>query len=57
MFFNHKFFFSFDPNPLTRHTVWGLVVGGFFYWLQANAVNQTMMQRYLALPNLKAAKR
>ncbi|XP_077301640.1 sodium-coupled monocarboxylate transporter 1-like [Arctopsyche grandis] len=48
---------DFDLNPLTRHTVWGLVIGGFMYWLQTNSVNQTMMQRYLALPNLQAAKR
>lgn len=30
--------------------------GGVIYWLQANAVNQTMVQRYLALPTLRGAK-
>ncbi|KAG6447357.1 hypothetical protein O3G_MSEX004903 [Manduca sexta] len=47
---------NWDPNPLTRHTIWSLVVGGLVYWLQANAVNQTMVQRYLSLPTLKGAK-
>ncbi|CAH0405503.1 unnamed protein product [Chilo suppressalis] len=47
---------NWDPNPLARHTVWSLVVGGFVYWLQANSVNQTMVQRYLALPTLRGAK-
>ncbi|XP_053611489.1 sodium-coupled monocarboxylate transporter 1-like [Plodia interpunctella] len=47
---------NWDPNPLSRHTIWSLVVGGVVYWLQANAVNQTMVQRYLALPTLRGAK-
>ncbi|XP_073957494.1 sodium-coupled monocarboxylate transporter 1-like [Choristoneura fumiferana] len=47
---------NWDPNPLARHTIWNLVVGGFIYWLQANSVNQTMVQRYLALPTLRGAK-
>ncbi|GBP13177.1 Sodium-coupled monocarboxylate transporter 1 [Eumeta japonica] len=47
---------NWDPSPLTRHTVWSLVIGGLVYWLQANAVNQTMVQRYLALPTLPKAK-
>ncbi|CAH2050162.1 unnamed protein product, partial [Iphiclides podalirius] len=47
---------NWDPNPTARHTIWSLVVGGLVYWLQANAVNQTMVQRYLALPTLRSAK-
>ncbi|XP_059048017.1 sodium-coupled monocarboxylate transporter 1-like isoform X1 [Achroia grisella] len=47
---------NWDPSPLARHTIWNLVVGGLIYWLQANAVNQTMVQRYLALPTLRGAK-
>ncbi|XP_026319587.1 sodium-coupled monocarboxylate transporter 1-like [Hyposmocoma kahamanoa] len=47
---------NWDPNPLARHTFWNLVVGGLVYWLQANSVNQTMVQRYLALPTLRGAK-
>ncbi|CAK1544560.1 unnamed protein product [Leptosia nina] len=47
---------NWDFNPTARHTFWNLVIGGVIYWLQANAVNQTMVQRYLALPTLRAAK-
>ncbi|KAL4716596.1 hypothetical protein ACJJTC_010260 [Scirpophaga incertulas] len=47
---------NWDPNPLARHTIWNLVIGGVIYWLQANSVNQTMVQRYLALPTLQGAK-
>lgn len=45
-----------DPSPLARHTIWNLLIGGLVYWLQANAVNQTMVQRYLSLPTLRKAK-
>ncbi|XP_038208184.1 sodium-coupled monocarboxylate transporter 1-like isoform X1 [Zerene cesonia] len=47
---------NWDLNPTARHTIWNLVIGGVIYWLQANAVNQTMVQRYLALPTLRGAK-
>lgn len=54
LFYN---FFSFDINPLARHTIWSLTFGGFAYVMQAGAVNQNMVQRYLALPTLSSAKR
>lgn len=44
-------------NPTIRHSLWSQVVGGFFYWLQTNAVSQNMIQRYLALPSVKAGRR
>ncbi|XP_045779022.1 sodium-coupled monocarboxylate transporter 1-like isoform X2 [Maniola jurtina] len=47
---------NWDPRPTARHTIWNLIFGGLVYWLQANSVNQTMVQRYLALPTLKGAK-
>ncbi|CAG9581219.1 unnamed protein product [Danaus chrysippus] len=47
---------NWDLRPTARHTIWNLFIGGFVYWLQANAVNQTMVQRYLALPTLRGAK-
>ncbi|XP_076223967.1 sodium-coupled monocarboxylate transporter 1 [Nomia melanderi] len=46
-----------DGNPLTRHTIWALMIGGFVHWLQISVINQNMTQRYLALPSLKSARR
>ncbi|XP_076618438.1 sodium-coupled monocarboxylate transporter 1 [Colletes latitarsis] len=46
-----------DWNPLTRHTIWSLVIGGFVHWLQIAAINQNMIQRYLSLPTLQSARR
>lgn len=39
-----------------RHTFWGVLIGGFTYWLSFNSVNQTMVQRYMALPNERHAR-
>ncbi|XP_048489176.1 sodium-coupled monocarboxylate transporter 1 isoform X2 [Plutella xylostella] len=47
---------NWDPSPLSRHTIWNLLIGGTIYWVQANAVNQTMIQRYLSLPTLRKAQ-
>ena len=46
-----------DWHPATRHTLWALVIGGFVHWLQIAAINQNMLQRYMALPTLRAARR
>ncbi|XP_032680884.1 sodium-coupled monocarboxylate transporter 1-like [Odontomachus brunneus] len=48
---------STDWSPLTRHTIWGLLIGGLVHWLQISAINQNMIQRYLALPTLQSARR
>lgn len=45
-----------DIDPTIRHTLWSQLLGGIVYWLQANAVSQNMIQRYLALPTLKAGR-
>ncbi|KAK0166794.1 hypothetical protein PV327_004277 [Microctonus hyperodae] len=45
-----------DLSPSTRHTFWALLIGGFVHWLQSAAINQNMIQRYMALPSLEAAK-
>ncbi|KRT78976.1 hypothetical protein AMK59_8036 [Oryctes borbonicus] len=47
---------NFSPSLYERHTVFGVVIGGLVYWTSFNAVNQTMVQRYLSLPSEKKAK-
>ncbi|KAL4715187.1 hypothetical protein ACJJTC_012234 [Scirpophaga incertulas] len=42
-------------SPYERQTGWGAVVGGFLYWTCFNSVNQTMVQRYIALPSRRQA--
>ncbi|XP_057665819.1 sodium-coupled monocarboxylate transporter 1-like [Diorhabda carinulata] len=48
---------NFDPDPMARHTIWALVIGGGAYTLQSAGVNQNMVQRYLALPSLRESKK
>ncbi|ALC43380.1 CG5687 [Drosophila busckii] len=49
-------FFNFDPNPTTRHTVWSVVIGGFFYWTSLFCTNQASVQKCMSLKSLKLAK-
>lgn len=44
---------SMDPDPTIRHTFWTVVVGNYLNWLATCSVNQAMVQRCLAMPNLK----
>ena len=48
--------FNLDPSLLTRHTFWSQTVGGYFTWMTIYAVNQTMIQRYLTVRDLRTAK-
>ncbi|CAH1369090.1 unnamed protein product [Tenebrio molitor] len=48
---------NLDLNISSRYTFWSLTIGGSIYLLQTAAVNQSMIQRYLALPSLKSAKK
>ncbi|CAH1108786.1 unnamed protein product [Psylliodes chrysocephalus] len=48
---------NFDLDPLSRHTIWALVIGGTFFTVQTAGVNQNMIQRYLSLPSLKQSKK
>ena len=34
---------------MCRHTVWSLVIGGFFTWVSIYGINQTQVQRYLTV--------
>lgn len=47
---------STDTSLYERHTIWSVLIGGTFYWTSFNSVNQTMVQRYLSLDNLKRAQ-
>ncbi|XP_058177399.1 sodium-coupled monocarboxylate transporter 1 [Anopheles ziemanni] len=49
-------FFNMNPSMYERQTFWAVLIGGFFYWTSFNSVNQTMVQRYMSLPNLKKAR-
>ncbi|XP_076753748.1 sodium-coupled monocarboxylate transporter 1 [Xylocopa sonorina] len=49
-------FFNFDPSPYTRHTVWTVLIGSWLYSTAYIAVNQTMVQRYRSLKDLKTSK-
>ncbi|XP_076662885.1 sodium-coupled monocarboxylate transporter 2 [Andrena cerasifolii] len=48
-------FFDMDPDPTARHTFWTVVVGNYLNWLATCSVNQAMVQRCLAMANLKRA--
>lgn len=47
---------SVDPNPMTRHTVWSLVIGGFFIYVSIYGVNQTQVQRLLTIKKLSRSQ-
>ena len=47
---------SFDPNPTTRHTFWGLSVGFCFGGLAFYGASQFTFQRFSAVKTLKQAK-
>lgn len=49
-------FSSFNPSMYERQTFWAVLIGGFTYWTSFNSVNQTMVQRYMSLPDLKSAR-
>ncbi|XP_055858636.1 sodium-coupled monocarboxylate transporter 2 isoform X2 [Episyrphus balteatus] len=49
-------FTNFNPSLYERHSVWSVIIGGYFYWVSFNSVNQTMVQRYMSLPNKKSAQ-
>lgn len=49
--------FSFNPDPTQRLSIWSLVIGGAFGLFPLWAVNQTAVQRFLAVKSNKEAKR
>ncbi|XP_032776975.2 sodium-coupled monocarboxylate transporter 1 [Daphnia magna] len=49
-------FFNVDFDPTTRHTIWSVIIGGFFYWTSFYGVDQSIVQRFLAMPTLRRAQ-
>ncbi|XP_023301117.2 putative sodium-dependent multivitamin transporter [Lucilia cuprina] len=49
-------FFNFNFDPTTRHTVWSVVIGGFFYWTSLFCTNQASVQKCMSLKSLRLAK-
>jgi len=41
--------FNFNPDMRRRHTMWNLIIGGFFTWISIYGINQTQVQRYLTV--------
>jgi len=44
-------------DPTIRHSFWTLVVGGTVFWVNVNGLNQNMIQRYMALKDVKTARK
>ncbi|XP_022088056.1 sodium-coupled monocarboxylate transporter 1-like [Acanthaster planci] len=49
-------FWNFSPDPSIRHTFWSVVVGGCFTWTATYGVNQSQVQRYLTVGNLRRSR-
>ncbi|XP_043097006.1 sodium-coupled monocarboxylate transporter 1 [Puntigrus tetrazona] len=48
--------FSFDPDPLRRHSFWTIVVGGSLMWASMYSINQSQVQRYISCKTMTHAK-
>lgn len=48
---------SSDPNPVTRHTIFSVVIGGFFYWVSLLCTNQASVQKCMSLKCEKKANK
>lgn len=48
--------FSFDPDPLRRHSFWTIVVGGSLMWASMYSINQSQVQRYISCRTMTHAK-
>ncbi|KAK7094758.1 hypothetical protein V1264_006264 [Littorina saxatilis] len=49
-------FFNFDPSPFTRMTVWSAVLGSVTGQLTIYAASPTMLQRYMAVSDLRGSQ-
>ncbi|XP_031566421.1 sodium-dependent multivitamin transporter-like [Actinia tenebrosa] len=55
--FGRMKFFDFNPDPKVRNTFWTLTLGGALTAMPVWTVSQTAVQRFLSVPNTKAARR
>ncbi|RUS84523.1 hypothetical protein EGW08_007692 [Elysia chlorotica] len=53
---NRVLFDDFSLDPAVRHSVWGLVLGGYFTWVAIFGVNQAQVQRSVTCRTLKQAQ-
>lgn len=47
---------STSTNPTTRHSIFSVVIGGFFYWTSLFCTNQASVQKCMSLKSMKKAK-
>ncbi|XP_055626052.1 sodium-coupled monocarboxylate transporter 1 [Toxorhynchites rutilus septentrionalis] len=47
--------FNLSTNPTTRHSVYSVIIGGFFYWTSLFCTNQASVQKCMSLKSLKKA--
>jgi len=47
--------FNLEPDMRMRHTLWSLVIGGYFTWISIYGINQTQVQRYLTVKKTSQA--
>ncbi|XP_059622587.1 sodium-coupled monocarboxylate transporter 2-like [Phlebotomus argentipes] len=50
-------FFTMDPDPLIRQSFWSVLIGITFLFTYTIGLNQTTIQRCLAVPDIHAARR
>ncbi|CAK6949751.1 sodium-coupled monocarboxylate transporter 1-like [Scomber scombrus] len=49
-------FWDFDINPLRRHTLWTIIIGGTSGWVCVYGINQAQVQRYISCKNITHAR-
>lgn len=54
---NRLEFLNESVNPVERHTIWSVVIGGFFYWTSLLCTNQASVQKCMSLRCLRKAKK
>merc|ERR1719300_1313095 len=47
--------FNFSTDTTTRHSVWTMIIGGYFTWVSVYGINQTQVQRYMSVKDKSQA--